>query len=97
MIYANPLVDSNGKIHITCDIKIERPNHTFSADQSGIECVNETLRGSPRNVRLTALVIKFTGDANDPVGKWLFSVTVRDTNRKVTLDLKKAVELTNER
>ena len=86
--YINPLVDASGNINITCGVKIVRPNNTISLNQQNIKCINTKLKGSPRNIRLSPVVIKYSGDKGDPAGEWLVEVNINDKNRGVSIPLK---------
>ena len=91
--FVNPRVDEKGNAHVTCGLRVIRPNGTISAEQHGIECLNGKLEGSPDYIRLTPAVIKFVGDKNDPIGKWLVEIEIEDVNRSTKLELKTHFEL----
>ena len=89
----NPAVDKDGQVNIRCDIQVVRPNKTFSIDATDMECLVGSLQGNPRNVRLTAPVIKFVGEPGDPPGNWLVNINLVDKNRGVFIPLKTSFEL----
>ena len=91
--YINPLVDASGNIKITCGIKITRPNNTISLNQQNIKCINTKLKGNPRNIRLSPVVLKYSGDKGDPAGEWLVEVNINDKNRGVSIPLKSSFTL----
>jgi len=86
--FINPLVDKQGNVNITCGIKIIRPNNTVSIDNQNIGCVNGKFPGNPRSVYLSPVVIKYSGDAGDPPGKWRVEVSITDKNRDAYVPLK---------
>ena len=86
--FINPLVDKQGNINITCGIKIVRPNNTVSIDNQNIKCINGKLLGNPRNIYLSPVVIKYSGDAGDPPGDWLVEVSLTDNNKGAHVPLK---------
>ena len=86
---ANPLVDPNTDMtDVACDLVVERPDGTLSADEHDQPCFKVKLPGDPKNIYLSNATIKFTADATDPLGTWLVRITVKDRLRKVELRLK---------
>jgi hypothetical protein len=83
IFFANPKADDQGNANVLCDIKVIRPDGSFSANTRDAECMHEPLRGDPANVRLGAPVIVFVSDASDPAGTWRVEVVVKDMNRPV--------------
>ncbi|MFV1985542.1 MAG: hypothetical protein ACC657_18480 [Thiohalomonadales bacterium] len=86
--YINPLVDKSGNVNIICGIKVTRPDKTVSIDEQNIKCINGNFPGNPRSVYLSPVVIKYSGDAGDPPGKWLVEVNILDKNRNAHVYLK---------
>jgi len=86
--FINPRVDKQGNVNITCGIKITRPNNTVSINNQNIKCISGKFSGNPRNVYLSPVVIKYSGDAGDPPGEWLVEVSLTDNNRGVHVPLK---------
>jgi len=86
--YINPLVDKSGNVNIICGIKITRPDNTVSIDNQNIKCINGKFPGNPRSVYLSPIVIKYSGEAGDPPGKWKVEVSLTDKNRNVNIPLK---------
>lgn len=86
--YTNPKPDADNKIQVYCDIKLIRPDGSVPVDTKGIDCASGKLQGGPRNLRLTAAVIKFIGEDGDAPGIWRVEINLTDKNRNVTVPLK---------
>ncbi|MBI5382174.1 MAG: hypothetical protein HZA31_09775 [Opitutae bacterium] len=84
VLFANPQLDPTSGANVTCDIKITRPNGkiTEMKDQKGYV---GALKGAPTNLYLANCRIGFVGDPGDPLGEWVFDVTVRDNVRQVAV------------
>ena len=85
--FVNPKTDVRRNVHVTCGIKVTRPNRTVSVNERNIPCLRGTLTGDPNYIRLSPAVIEFVGEKTDPLGKWLVEVDIEDANRKTTLRL----------
>jgi len=85
--FSNPKTDSNGTADVTCDIDVTRPNGTSSVHQVDAICFRGKLEGDASNVRLSAPILSFTGEPNDPAGKWTVRVILKDNQRQVALPL----------
>jgi hypothetical protein len=88
IFFANPLPNSNGEVHVVCDIKVVRPNGSMSVDAPNTQCMRGPLQGPPANVRLGAPVLLFVAEPNDPPGVWRVEVIVRDLVRNVAVPVK---------
>jgi hypothetical protein len=91
--FSNALNDSQGKVNVGCDLKISAPTGKVSLDQKGVTCFAGKIGGSPYALYLSAPVVTFTGDADDPPGTWLIEVNLRDENRHVELPLRTTFQL----
>lgn len=87
IFFANPKLDSNGSIDVTCDIKIIRPNG-ITTENTGLKGFTGKLNGSPENTYLTESIIRFVGEQSDPLGEWVIDISVRDNIRQVVVPLK---------
>ena len=87
VFFASPKVDTKRNIKVSCDLVVTRPNGSKSIDEKHMDCASGPLRGAAENLRLTNLVVKFVGEPNDPPGKWVVDVTVRDEVAKVSVPL----------
>jgi hypothetical protein len=88
MFLVNPGTDENKNANVICSIKTTRPDNTISINERGIPCMKGELQGNPNNVHLSPAIIKFVGEENDPLGRWLVEVEIEDVNRNTTLHLK---------
>lgn len=86
--FVNPEPDGDGNADVLCSIKATRPNGTVSINEKNIPCMKGQVLGNPNNIRLSPAIINFVGEKNDPLGKWLVEVEIRDVNRNTTLQLK---------
>ena len=82
---------------MTCDIDVVRPDGTSSVHQVDVVCFRGALRGSPTNVYLSAPILNFAGESNDPTGKWSVRVILKDNIRHVSLPLKTSFTLVEEK
>ena len=87
IFFANPKLDSDNSIDVTCDIKITRPNN-ITTENSGLKGYAGKLMGPPENTYLTESIIRFVGEPSDPVGEWVININVHDNIRHVTVPLK---------
>jgi hypothetical protein len=86
--FANPKLTEKGIADVACDIDVIRPDGTSSVHQADAVCFRGELKGTPTNVYLSAPILDFIGEENDPGGKWLVHVTLKDNNRRISLPLK---------
>jgi hypothetical protein len=89
---ANPTRSSQGDVNVTCDFEIERPNHVVT-HQSDIECLKGKPLGSERTLYLTKQIVGFVGEKDDPPGKWIVRITIKDLNRPVNIPLETSFTL----
>jgi hypothetical protein len=87
IFFANPKLDSNNSIDVTCDVKIIRPNG-ITTKNTGLKGFTGKLNGSPESTFLTESIIRFVGELADPVGEWIIDIKVHDNIRQVTVPLK---------
>lgn len=83
--YSNPLLE-RGIADITCDIDILRPNGT-SVHQADAECYRGPIRESPQHVFISSQVIDFVGEGDDPAGRWIVRINLKDNVRHVSVPL----------
>jgi hypothetical protein len=92
-LFANPLLDSNGDANITCDLDVTRPDGTSSIHQVGAVCFQGKIKEAPTHLFLSAPVIGFRGDPDDPSGKWVVHVTLKDNVRGAIVPLQSSFVL----
>lgn len=91
--FTNPKLDPQGKANVRCDFKISSPAGKVSMDQKDATCYAGAIQGSPYAIRLSAPVVAFSGDQDDPPGIWSVDVMLRDAVRNVALPLRTTFEL----
>ena len=97
---ANPTPSKQGEVNVTCDFEIERPNHLIT-HQHDIECLTgkllncstAQLLGSEGTLYLTKQIVGFVGEKDDPQGKWIVRITIKDLNRPVNIPLETSFTL----
>jgi hypothetical protein len=89
---ANPTRSNQGDVNVTCDFEIERPNHVVT-HRSDIECLRGKPLGSERTLYLTKQIVGFVGEKDDPLGKWIVRITIKDLNRPVSIPLETSFTL----
>jgi len=95
--FANPKLTESGDADVTCDIDVVKPDGTSSVHQVDVVCFRGALGGPPKNVYLSAPILNFVGEANDPAGKWSIRVTLKDNIRRVSVPLKTSFTLVDEK
>lgn len=91
--FANPKLDQQGKANVRCDLRIFAPTGKVSLEQKDATCFTGAIQGSPYALRLSAPVVAFSGDPDDPAGTWSVEVMLRDAVRNVELPLRTTFEL----
>ena len=89
---ANPTPSKQGEVNVTCDFEIERPNHLIT-HQHDIECLKGKPLGSEGTLYLTKQIVGFVGEKDDPQGKWIVRITIKDLNRPVDIPLETSFTL----
>jgi hypothetical protein len=89
---ANPTRSEQGEVNVTCDFEIERPNHVITHRQD-IECLKGKPLGSAGTLYLTKQIVGFVGEKDDPKGKWIVRITIKDLNRPVNIPLETSFTL----
>jgi len=86
--FSNPKLNAHGAADISCDIELRRPDGNSSLQQKDAICFKGTLKGQPNYLYLSAPIIKFIGEQDDPYGVWQVSITLKDNVGHVDLPLK---------
>src|ERR1051325_257632 len=89
----NPKTNHRNLANVRCDLQVARPDGSLSVNAKDVVCLKGELRGSPMAVRLATPVLKFKGEANDPLGEWHIVVVVRDVLRATELQLESSFVL----
>lgn len=90
---ANPKIDERNTASVRCDLRVLRPDGSFSINANDVVCMEGPLKGSPTSVLLAAPVLKFVGEPQDPLGEWRVEVSIRDVVRQTSLQLKTSFTL----
>jgi hypothetical protein len=91
--FANPKLDSERNFNVLCDIKVEKPDGTFSINETDVPCAQGKLDMDPMSIFLTQTVIKYTGENGDPFGQWVVYFEIKDLIRGVSVPLKTSFNL----
>lgn len=86
--FSNPKLDAHGDADISCDIDLRRPDGSASFQQQDATCFKGTLKGKPNYLYLSAPIIKFIGEQDDPYGVWQVNITLKDNVGHINLPLK---------
>jgi hypothetical protein len=87
IFFANPQQNDDKWVDVKCDIKITRPNGKVT-ENKGVNAMRLQLEGPATSTFMAEPVIGFLGEESDPLGDWLFEVTLHDLNRKVSIPVK---------
>ena len=91
--FANPKLDQRGEVNVRCDLRILAPTGKVALEQKDAPCFTGAMQGSSYAMRLSALVVTFSGDLGDPAGTWEIEVMLRDAVRNIELPLRTSFEL----
>jgi hypothetical protein len=91
--FANPKLDANKYFNILCDIKIIKPDGSFSINETDIPCAQGALDTDPMSIFLTQTVIKYVGEPGDPFGVWTVFFNLKDTFRNIEIPLETSFKL----
>jgi len=91
--FANPKLSTTANFEILCDIKVQKPDGTFSINEIDIPCARGELHQDPRSIFLTQTVIKYIGEKGDPFGTWTVYFEMKDSIRGVSVPLKTSFNL----
>jgi hypothetical protein len=90
--FTNPRL-KDGHADVTADIDFVRADGTSSVHQVDAECYRGPIAEDPHHLFLSKPVIGFLGEPQDPLGRWVVRIKVRDNVRHVTLPLTTSFEL----
>jgi hypothetical protein len=83
----NPGRSMDGTAHVTCDFSMQKPDGTFEVQKQNVDCLSGTLLGTKRTLYLSRLQLGFAGEKNDPFGKWIVRVTIKDLIKPAIIPL----------
>ena len=93
--FSGPSADAAGLVNIRCDLRVVRPDGTFSTDVQDLECFHGKMQGANTNVYLAAPSIEVLAEPGDQRGLWRVEITLRDVVAGVTMPLSTQVTLTD--
>jgi hypothetical protein len=93
IFFGNPKLDINRAANVTCDIRLTGPNDTVPVDVRDIDCFKGPISMDPESIFVSAPVIEFIGEPEDPLGQRVVEVVLRDNHRKVEVPLRTVFEL----
>jgi len=85
--FSNPKLTANGDADISCDIDLRKPDGSVSYQQTNATCFKGVLRGRPGYLYLSAPVVRFIGEQDDPHGEWQVRITLKDNVGRIQLPL----------
>jgi hypothetical protein len=91
--FANPKLDQSSSFNILCDIKLKRPDGSFSVNERDVPCAQGALKSKPRSIFLTQTVIKYIGEEGDQFGEWSVYFNIKDAIRNVSIPLETSFHL----
>ena len=97
IFFTNPKPSDQGLMNIACDIKVQRPDGSFSIDAANVPCASGwQVPPNPYSLLLTQTIIKYVGEPGDLPGKWKVSVNLKDQNSGTQVPLKTEFNLVNQ-
>lgn len=90
VLFQNPLAGENGKLDVTYDIEVRRPDDSLYGrvpDLAGVDEVDGAAPLQPGALRLGDGLIQIVIEPNDPGGIYRVQATVTDNNRHLSLEL----------
>jgi hypothetical protein len=90
VLFQNPLVGKDGKMDVTYDIQVWRPDGSLYGRVPGLDGVDDDERGlrlAPEALQLGDGFIQIVIEPGDPGGTYRVRATVNDNNRGVSLEL----------
>ena len=91
--FVNPKLNDDKSLNILCDISVQKPDASFSFNETGILCATGIYEGDINNVLLASTVVKYIGEEGDPFGEWIVRFKFTDTVRNVSVSLKTSFAL----
>ena len=97
IFFTNPKPNKDGLMNISCDMKVQRPDGSFSMDESNVPCApGWPVPENPRSLLLAQTVIKYIGEADDIPGTWKVSINLKDQHSGIQVPLKTEFNLLRE-
>lgn len=93
VIYVNPKKNGDGRIDVTCDFMIVRPDGSIAQEIPNVPCGSGEFKAPQYNLQLSQSELRWSADKGDPVGEWKFKVTIKDNNRGVEIPLATSIKI----
>ena len=96
IFFANPMVGEDGIVDVRCDLRVVRPDGSFSVEMTDYECFKGPIQGSPSSIRLSNALLGFVGEPDDQRGEWVTEVRLTDMVRSASVELTTRFELVDD-
>ncbi len=83
----NPAPGLGNRANVRCDVRVIRPDGSYSVNQRDVVCYQGIINGDPQHAYLAAPTMMFRAEPTDQRGRWTVQVTLHDRNRGVELPL----------
>jgi hypothetical protein len=83
---SNPQPDQTGKVDVTCDFRLVRPNGQISTHRD-LRALHGTMTAPTSCTFLSEFVLTMDAEPTDPLGEWVMELVVRDRNRGVEVPI----------
>ncbi len=75
-------------MEVTCDIRLIRPDNSYSINAENVECASWSVPPNAFSLMLTQTIIQYVGEVGDLPGKWSVFVTLKDKHAGIEIPLK---------
>lgn len=86
VLLSNPLPDEAGKVDVTCDFRLVRPNGRISKHRD-LRALQGRLDAPTSRFFLSEFVLTMDAEESDPLGEWVMELVVHDRNRGVDVPI----------
>lgn len=86
VLLSNPLPDRAGKVDVTCDFRLVRPNGKIS-NHRDLRALQGKLAAPTSRFFLSEFVLTMDAEESDPLGEWVMELVIHDRNRGVEVPI----------
>ncbi len=86
VLLSNPLPDEAGKVDVTCDFRLVRPNGRISKHRD-LRALQGKLDAPTSRFFLSEFVLTMDAEESDPLGEWVMELVIHDRNRGVEVPI----------
>ncbi|MBK8476125.1 MAG: hypothetical protein IPL39_07355 [Opitutaceae bacterium] len=86
VLLSNPLPDGAGKVDVTCDFRLVRPNGRISK-HCDLRALQGRLDAPTSRFFLSEFVLTMDAEESDPLGEWVMELVIHDRNRGVEVPI----------